>query len=287
MTLNETFQFLETQLTTRRLQELSRSLIEAYKQKKENLLKLYGTALFGKETEDSGNKLFLKLIKYFHPDRLAYLKQEVHKAFQTNDIKRLSFFKRLVSADEDVRKAHNKRYEMDYTEVYTYGEEDFGYDREDFHEEDLQEENVEFDFISAVKAEYMGNLDIPLYPGDLTTFEGAMDLSGYGIKDLEGLEYCRHISSLNLSDNEISDIYEIRNLDFLQELFLSENHLTDIDWLKGLSNISLLDLAYNEIDDITPLLTMESLRFVNLTGNPVTDKEIIKKLEERDVVIIL
>lgn len=291
---------IKKKVTADHLKDLTVQLIDAYKSHNLHVLRRYASHLFGPADGDSGaNELFFKLIKHFHPDRLAGILREVDEAYARGDEQKLLFFRNLMSARKQYH-VHRPRPESgrhsrsDATEEYTFGREDFGYDTTAYNEgvfsededEYYNEAEVDFDFLSAVKAEHLGNLDIEITAADLHYLEGELVLSGYELSDLDGLEQCVNVTVLDLSDNNIDNIYELQFLHHLQELFLAHNHIADIDALRELHDLEIVDLSLNEIENASALLELPSLRFVNLSGNPLADTDVIADLERRSVVVL-
>ena len=79
MNREEVYVFLKSQITPFRFQELSLGIIEAYKSKDWTKIQLYADSVFGNSGHGDfeGSKLFLKLIKFFHPDRINFLVKDV------------------------------------------------------------------------------------------------------------------------------------------------------------------------------------------------------------------
>ena len=78
-------------------------------------------------------------------------------------------------------------------------------------------------------------------------------LGGCGITDLNELPElleCSHLESLDLFDNQISDISFLSNLTQLQELDLSNNQISNISCLSGLTRLKTLDLRHNKIKEV-------------------------------------
>nr|WP_277996021.1 leucine-rich repeat domain-containing protein [Aphanizomenon flos-aquae] len=56
-------------------------------------------------------------------------------------------------------------------------------------------------------------------------------------------------------------------------LYLSENQISDIKPLSNLTNLTSLTLRVNQISDIKPLSNLTNLTFLTLLGNPLTSKQ--------------
>jgi len=112
------------------------------------------------------------------------------------------------------------------------------------------------------------------------TFPISLDLSGWGITSLAGLDLATSLTTLDLHGNNISDISLLAGLTNLQTLLLAGNNVSDISALSGLTHLVTLDLSNNPslylgmenaVGDLTPLAGLTQLTTLNLQGNRVTD----------------
>ena len=121
--------------------------------------------------------------------------------------------------------------------------------------------------------------------GKLTT----LVLSGRGITDLTGLEYCTSLRRLELDNNKVSDLSAISALDGLSQLVLDRNEITDLSPLAGLTKIFRLSLRENQIQNLAPLVSSEGITAgdpVDVTLNPLGDTALssqVPELEQRGV----
>jgi preprotein translocase subunit YajC len=109
-----------------------------------------------------------------------------------------------------------------------------------------------------------------IYKSDL---EGLTSLSASyrGITNLTGLEHCINLVSLDLHDNQISDISVLAGLTKLEWLDLSYNQIGDISPLAGLTNLKWLYLYNNRIGNISPLDNLTKLTYLFLQTNQIDD----------------
>jgi len=296
--LNVTYELFEE-----RLKKITVQLVSSH-QRGETATALSYARQAGFSQEDMqlpSNRLFMRVIQQYHPDKGRHLWDEMHSLsgpdvnayFET----RFSLLPEVKSARTAVVQdyAHEEEYSWD-SDDFGYGEYDRDFDsRAGFEDEypdgeytdEDGETGPEVGFTEAFKKEIFGNLDLHPTAADAASLEGELILAGYGINDLSGIEYCVHISALNLSHNDIQNVNHLAELVNLVSLDLSHNLLDAADELAGLIYLEELDISANDIDDISFLLPMKSLKFVNLTGNPVRGSEIIPRLEKRGVIVLL
>jgi GTPase SAR1 family protein len=79
------------------------------------------------------------------------------------------------------------------------------------------------------------------------------------------------LTTLNLSDSQVSDISPLASLTSLTALDLSDNQLSDISPLASLTSLTALDLSGNQLSDISPLASLTSLTELYLYNNQLSD----------------
>jgi len=295
--LESLYHELTRSLTEKRLGFLATRLIAAYRDKEYSLLRTAAAALLETDTgaiPDSA--LFVRVIKHCHPDRTAALRKEAETAFTAGDRETLLRLGRLFHLEKAAASKAVRQTEIYGPEQEEYGPEpdytDFGnsFDFDNYIEEadEVWSEEEEVSFLSALREELIGNLDFTLSPVDLAQLEGALDLSARDLTELHGLDYCRHITILNLSDNNLVRITDTASLDGLRELYLEGNDISDLSPLTGLVHLEILDVSGNDLEEISPLLRLPGLQFVDLRRNPLRHHEgIIKRLEKQGVAVLV
>jgi len=116
-------------------------------------------------------------------------------------------------------------------------------------------------------------IDNYAYPGDSTN----INLSGMNIYDISVLSQFSNPQSVDLSANNISDLYAFQtmpNARLIKSLNLSYNALSDVTPLAYLTNLEYLDISYNMITSELPLLALTNLRQLNISGTPLNDQQI-------------
>ncbi len=280
---------LPGKLRPERLQELARTVIETHREGGSGLLLAYavkaGLVPAGEETPP--RTLFYRIIRTIHPDQLPFLQKRLETAVLTDDLSELNRLDHLLSPLRTERTRRLQSYDIsEYREEQGWERDDWGF-YGDADEESRWEEADELTFLDAVKLSAVGNLDIDISPFELAQLDGTLDVSRYGLFDLDGAELCKNVTILDASENDLTSVAELSGADKLIELYLAGNGIYDISPLAALSSLELLDLEDNEVEDISPLLEMPELQLVNLRGNPVENRDLLRQLAEKGVVVIL
>jgi internalin A len=106
-----------------------------------------------------------------------------------------------------------------------------------------------------------------------------LDAVGKDIHDLTGLDKCKNLASLRLSDNKIADVKPLAGLVNLQSLDLAGNEISDAAPLAGLTNLQYLELSRNKVADVKPLAGLTKLNSLYLSGNAISDLSPLTKLD--------
>lgn len=85
-----------------------------------------------------------------------------------------------------------------------------------------------------------------------------------------------NITSLEASNDGITNISGIENLNSLQQLNLSQNQITNTNALEELSNLRILNLSGNEISDISSLKNLSGLYYLDLDSNQISNISVLK-----------
>lgn len=101
-----------------------------------------------------------------------------------------------------------------------------------------------------------------------------IDVSGLGVSDISPLGAFHAPEIVNLSNNQISNIYILQNVSSIKTLNLASNMLSDITPISTLNWLEVLDISNNLVTDITPLLGLTNLKSLNLSGNTIEDTQL-------------
>lgn len=274
------------------LNRITGKLIELYKNKNYGKIREITNKIskFVEIDEENDAKCFSKLVVLYHPDKGESIRKAIEKYYSSNDLESLIKYSHIHLLDnfEEIPIGTIDE-DIDYNPEYRWDENsrrcDYTFDpSEEEHQEFIESEEYEKSFYNAFKLRIYGKLDIEFPPHYLEDFE-EFEMSFNGIETLDGVEYCKHVVSFDLSNNEIVDISELWDLNKLEELFLANNKIGIIDTLSNLTKLRIVDLSGNQIDDISPLFELENLEFVNLIGNKIPKSQ-IEKLKEKDVIVM-
>ena len=110
-----------------------------------------------------------------------------------------------------------------------------------------------------------------------------LDLSEQGITDISeirGLKTITDLHVLMLNNNNIVEINGLETLKNLIQLDLRDNQITEIKGLDNLVYLEELSLENNKIEIIKGLDTLENLHTLNLWGNRITQVESFQNKEK-------
>jgi len=92
------------------------------------------------------------------------------------------------------------------------------------------------------------------------------------------LKDLRNLSSLYLSNNQISELSGLKDLSLLSRLDLSSNQIRELSGLKDLNNLSSLWLSSNEISELSGLKDLKQLTELDLSDNEIIELSGLKDL---------
>ena len=108
-----------------------------------------------------------------------------------------------------------------------------------------------------------------LYP--LSSYTGLINLKADGCKNISSLDALEDMSSLttlDVSNTSITDYLPLAGMK-VKNLTASDNALTDLTSLTNVNSLEILELSNNTIIDVIPLVGLSKLKVLNLSGNYV------------------
>lgn len=293
MVIDKLYKDLMEAYSDKNLNRITGKLIELYKNKNHATIREIANRIshYVSIDEENDAKCFSKLIMLYHPDRAELFFKNINSLYANNDKDGLTKYAHILLIDDiGTIKVVSEDYDIDYHPEYMWDdirEEDYNIVDSDSREynEEFDPEEIEKSFYNAIKMREFGHLNATIptwYLEDFDEFEMAYS----GLDSLDGVEYCKHVIILNVSNNEISDISNLWNLRQLEELYLGNNQITEVDTLSNLLKLRVIDLSGNQINDITPLLELENLEYLNLVGNEIP-KHQLEELKLKDILVMI
>lgn len=104
-------------------------------------------------------------------------------------------------------------------------------------------------------------------------------INNNSLTNVEELSNFHRLKILDISNNQINDIYPIKKLKELNTLYADRNLIVDLGAIIDLENLEKLHLSKNNIKDIKPLVNLKKLKILYLGGNNIISLSEISKLQ--------
>jgi hypothetical protein len=296
MTINELHNKLVEAYTPDNLNRIAITLLTFYKNQQFSILKKIANHISDCVTIDldDNGKGFSKFMMLYHPDRANFHINAIDHLFAENNYDGLLEYSHilLLAHIEEVAKSLENYEEIDYSPVYEWDFDTEGFtiindnDSKNSSAVNSFKENTYprfYNFYDAVKVRMFDSTDME-YPSYYLEDIDEFELASSDINDLEGVEFCKHVKTLDLSDNHICDLTPLFGLSLVEELNLSDNEITNIDVLSNLENLRIIHLANNNIDDISPIMNLPWLEYVDLRGTKLGEKQ-VEELRELGIIV--
>jgi Leucine-rich repeat (LRR) protein len=283
MTINELRKKLLEAYEVNNLNRISLTLINLFKNKQFAVLQKI-TEIIGElvtvNIRDDG-KGFSGFMMLYHPDRAVYHIREINRLAEQNNFDGLLAYSHIFKLEriEEIAASLNSFEDIDYSPVYDWDMETEGFtiftDMRPPEKIKTTTKLIGYTFYDAVKLREFGTTDEEFpsyYLEDIDEFE----LSSSDINDLDGVQFCIHAKSIDLSNNRIADLSPLEALTNLEDLNLSDNEISYIDGLGFLTGLRSLNISNNLIDDLEPLFGLKNLEYIDLSGNKIDPTQITK-----------
>jgi len=317
---SQTDKLLKT-YTVENLTRITSTLIELYKEKNYATLKNIAhsisehTGLNAQDEITNQSRYFSRLIIMYHPDKINSYHKTINQAENQSGYDALKPLNHIFTTMELI--ANHKKNAAKQTEEGAYYQEDnfvpdpelyadlnnYVFDISELEEANSADgANSEYnDFYDNDELDNTDNMDIDRELDSFYNLEGKsfeeiyssfrypdktrLTMIDVQMNNLDGIEKFTGLSHLDLSRNQLNDIYHLCVLDKLEELCLSDNNIYNLFPLSTLKSLRVLDLASNQIDDISYLFKLNNLEFVNLIGNPISDTQIDRLKKQVKLVL--
>lgn len=277
--------------STENLNKISLTLINLYKEQKYSSLQLIAEMISDAVDIEitSTGKGFSKFMMLYHPDRATFHLNKIERLAEKDDYDGLLGYSHilLLSRIDEIADSLNNYEDIDYSPVY-----EWDFDAEGFSIIDDTEKKSHFNtrpatngltFYDAIKVRVFEDTNIE-YPSYYLEDTDEFELSASDIDDLDGVQFCIHARSMDLSDNKISDLSLLFGLLLLENLNLAGNEIENIDVLSNLLNLKSINLSNNNINDISALMELGFIDYVDLRETKVSSVQ-IKMLEKLGVTV--
>lgn len=289
MTLKELHNELIKAYSVSNLNTISLTLINLFKSRQYTVLQKISDIIreFVEINIADDGRGFSRMMMLYHPDRALYHTIEINRLASENNYEALRKYSHILKLEKigEIAATIDSYEDIDYSPVYEWDIDPSSYrifnvnDAPEYAEpfekgrRKSNETTPDCTFFEAVMMMELGDDDIENPMFFLRNIED-FELSSSGINDLDGVQFCIHARSLDLSDNRISDLLPLISLKELEELNLSDNEIGIIDELSYLRGLRSIILSNNNIDDISPLYELNMLEYVDLSGNRVDLEQI-------------
>lgn len=294
MEITELYTSLKEAYTAENLGRISGRIIDMFRDHKYDALRAVQKVVndYSPCNEEKINKVFSRLIMIYHPDRLSQSIKQLEQAYRQGD------FEELYTMSHILNVQNLEPEQVTVSSIITDEDlvEEFGWDAaadgfsyfmdQEGHEVD-EDDDLDYtnrSFLTALKRRVFGNLnvDFPMY---LLEDLEEVDMADYEIEFLDGIEACRHARVVDLSNNNLTDLTDLRYLHQVERLYLSNNHIGMVDSLSNMTVLQVLDISFNDVDDLSPLFELSHLSYLNVMGNRVPAWQ-LEKLQLKGVTIV-
>ena len=98
-----------------------------------------------------------------------------------------------------------------------------------------------------------------------------LEAPGKSIANLTGLEKCKNLALLRLTNNQVVDLVPLKGLQNLQSLDLAGNKISDLTPLSDLTKLQYLELSKNQVTSVAPLGGLTHLSALYLSENKISN----------------
>ncbi|XP_076458141.1 uncharacterized protein LOC143291891 [Babylonia areolata] len=99
----------------------------------------------------------------------------------------------------------------------------------------------------------------------------SLDLSNNRLTNLSAISYLPNLEELFAAGNGLQKLTDLHRCKKLTEIDLSRNRLSDLSAISGLPALQILDVSDNQLKSVTSLGKLKSLEDLNLSGNQLSD----------------
>jgi Leucine-rich repeat (LRR) protein len=291
--IDELYWKLKESYSDTNLNKIAHNLIRLYREKEFEKLQVIAEIVSGEEQIESvtNKQGFSKLISIYHPDRIQYYHNELDRYISNGDpeiLHRLEHVLLILNIEEIVANIDSLQ-DIDYCPEFKWDVNEANFTiftvspKKSEFKRKHKSSKAGCTFYDAVKIRMYGNTFIE-FPSNYFEDMDEIEMAESDIDNLDGVEYCIHTETMDLSGNRISDLSPLYGLTMLKDLNLADNQIGDIDALGTLQHLRSIDLSNNRIDDLSPLFELGKLEYIDLTGNKISHDQ-LNVLKGKGVVV--
>ncbi len=293
MEIADLFKNLKEAYTTENLNLISGRIIQMFQEHQYDELRAVQKVVneYTPCTEEKVNKVFSRLIMFYHPDRLKPSLERLEKSFKEGDFETMfsmSHILHVKNLEPGQVTISSIITDEDLAEEFGWDGAEDGYsyfmDQEEDQELDDEMELISRSFLTALKRRVYGNLNVD-FPVYLLEDLEEIEMADYELDSLDGIEACRYVKAVDLTNNNLTDLTELGHIRQVERLYLANNHIGMIDALSNLIVLQVLDISYNDVDDLSPLFELTHLNYLNVMGNRVPSWQ-LEKLQMKGVTVV-
>ncbi len=296
MEIKDLYNNLKTAYTEENLHLISSRIIDMFRDHKYDALRAVQKVVneYVPCQEEKINRVFSRLIMIYHPDRLSQSLIKLDGAYKRGDFEELYSMSHILSVqnlEPELVTVSSIITEEDLAEEFGWDAQSDGFsyfmDQDTYEREMEAQDDLDYtnrSFLTALKRRVYGNLnvDFPMY---LLEDLEEIEMADYEIEFLDGIDACRYVRVVDLTNNNLTDLSDLRHLHQIERLYLSNNHIGIIDSLSNLTVLQVLDISYNDVDDLSALFDLNHLSYLNAMGNRIPAWQ-LEKLQLKGVTII-
>lgn len=110
-----------------------------------------------------------------------------------------------------------------------------------------------------------------------------LPLSNKEIQNLEGIQYFKNVTHLQLASNQLTDVTPLGELNSLIILDLQNNQIRDLSPLKNLQQLTSLNVNNNQLNSLETLKYLPNIGYLYASGNEIQDVSPTAHLEKLDL----
>lgn len=109
-----------------------------------------------------------------------------------------------------------------------------------------------------------------------------LNISNKDISDLSGLENAINLTTLNISNNKIADISVVEKMTKLESIVAKNNEIENINSILNIESLVSVDFESNNINNIEAIENLPNLASINFKKNNITNEKDVNIISNKD-----